>query len=493
MTPIRVFTVLASMGLVACVTQIEDRSDPERDELEESSAALDEEEAEGDDEIGVAQQALGPSDYDKTKADNLGNKARAGAPGTFRYCYRYVKRHLAAAGFRLPPELSSLEFGNHAADFIRFASAKADKLRTMGLGHVSIARGETYPLGTMVVYPRGACGYSPRSGHIEIVCDASGTRACSDFNGRLGAVARPGCSGYQSFLPGGRGNTSESCADKEDGFYCSAVSPSSAYECRNKTRGSAVFCEGGTSGGKTCGTADQRATVSDGKLTCSAASAASSSSSSSSSGSTSGGTSGGEEPGTSSSSGSSGSTSGGTSGTGGTGGSSEEPETGDSGNPSAPSGNWSCPGVTGQVIPSDGRYWMTTFGASDATSGTTCDDAGDNCIGACNAQAAEQGFCSAADVNRPAICERNVKWFVADADRYGCGSRVQVEMNGKSVVALVIDRGPHCRIERQKSAPVLDASPAVNEYLSGRTQNGVGGAQVRVTEVVADTPLGPVN
>ncbi len=267
MSTLRVFTALVSMGLVACVTQIEDLSDEERAELENDGAART-----ADDAIGVSQQALSEGDYDKTKADNLGNKARAGAPGTFKYCYRFVKRHLTSAGFTVPAELSGASYGGHAADFIKFASEKADKLRAMGLGHVSVARGEKYPLGTVVVYPRGACGYSPKSGHIEVVCDANGTRGCSDFNGRLGAVARPRCSGSQSFLPGGKASTSESCVDKQDGYYCSAVSPGAAYQCRNKSRGSALFCEGGTSSGTVCGTADQRANVADGKLTCSAAS-----------------------------------------------------------------------------------------------------------------------------------------------------------------------------------------------------------------------------
>ena len=356
---------------------------------------------------------------------------------------------------------------------------------------------ETHPQGTITVYPRGNCGYSPLHGHIEIVCDSAGQYGCSDFRGHLGALRA--CATPTYFLPKGTTSTSESCTDKEDGYYCSAVSPNSAYKCTNHARGTAVFCEGAStssgSSSQSCGTADAKATVSsDGKLTCSASSTGSSSSSSSSGDTTSGGTSGGTsgESGSSSGDGTSGSSSGFPS-LPDIGGSAGEPTPGDSGNASSPEGNWTCPGITGKVIPSDGTYWMTTFGASDATQGTTCDDAGDNCIGACNAQAAQQGFCSQSEVNKPAICERNAKWFVADADRYGCGSRVKVEMNGKAVVALVIDRGPNCRIERQKSAAVLDASPAVNTYLSGRAQNGVGGAQVHVTEVVGDTPLGPVN
>ncbi len=158
-----------------------------------------------------------------------------------------------------------------------------------------------------------------------------------------------------------------------------------------------------------------------------------------------------------------------------------------------PIGPWACSGVVGKTRPPDGRYWITTFGASSATSGTTCDDAEDNCIGACTGSAVKDRLCPASQVSTPAVCQRSIKWFVADQARFGCGSRVAVTnpSNGKSVVAYVLDEGPSCFVERRVSAPVLDASPAVNTYLTGSSQHGPGEVRVQAVLVPSTTPLGP--
>ncbi len=158
-----------------------------------------------------------------------------------------------------------------------------------------------------------------------------------------------------------------------------------------------------------------------------------------------------------------------------------------------PVGSWSCSGAVGKTRPADGLYWLTTFGASNATSGTTCDDAEDNCIGSCTGSAIQARLCPASQATVPAVCERSIKWFVADQARFGCGARVAVKnpKNGKTVVAYVLDDGPSCFVERRVSAAVLDASPAVNAYLTGSSQHAPGEARVEVTLVSSTTPLGP--
>ena len=40
-------------------------------------------------------------------------------------------------------------------------------------------------------------------------------------------------------------------------------------------------------------------------------------------------------------------------------------------------------------------------------------------------------------------CERMHNWYVADADRFGCGTKLKLTnpVDGKSAVVIVIDRG----------------------------------------------------
>jgi hypothetical protein len=67
-----------------------------------------------------------------------------------------------------------------AADFATWANANPAAMRK----HISMARIKTpekisdLPVGGIVVYQRGACGFSSRHGHIEVV--VSPGRLCSD-------------------------------------------------------------------------------------------------------------------------------------------------------------------------------------------------------------------------------------------------------------------------------------------------------------------------
>jgi hypothetical protein len=91
-------------------------------------------------------------------------------------------------------------------------------------------------------------------------------------------------------------------------------------------------------------------------------------------------------------------------------------------------------------------------------------------------------------------CEGRIKYFVADSQRFGCGTKVKVTnpANGASVVAMVVDAGPQCRVERKAKGPILDSSGMVNTCLFGSHGHGAGDrARVQVEVVSASTPLGP--
>jgi hypothetical protein len=91
-------------------------------------------------------------------------------------------------------------------------------------------------------------------------------------------------------------------------------------------------------------------------------------------------------------------------------------------------------------------------------------------------------------------CEQRVNWYVADSGRFGCLQRLRITnpKNRRVVVAVALDFGPNCSVERRANKAVLDVSGAVSEYLlDGPT--GVGDrALLQVVEVANTTPLGPV-
>lgn len=147
-------------------------------------------------------------------------------------------------------------------------------------------------------------------------------------------------------------------------------------------------------------------------------------------------------------------------------------------------------GNTTSEIPSNGYYSTSWFGCYYKSDGTLYKDPYDNCEFACG----NKGLCKSG-MSGPE-CEATLKWFAADADRYGCGARIRVTncVNGKSVVLTTLDKGPNCKsVEQKYAAPVLDMSHDAMIYLfDGKTYGGSDKKAVIVEKVDASTPLGPI-
>jgi len=145
------------------------------------------------------------------------------------------------------------------------------------------------------------------------------------------------------------------------------------------------------------------------------------------------------------------------------------------------SSSYACSGFTGTSIPPNGNYRTTAFGC---VNGFT--DPNDNCVGACGNP---PGLCNG--LSGPE-CERKLGWFAADADRYGCFSRLKITnpQTLKAAVVIVIDRGPACSQEQAHNAPIIDLSYTAAKYVGGSTG---GNYEVAHVEKVSNTtPLGPV-
>ncbi|WP_394830380.1 septal ring lytic transglycosylase RlpA family protein [Pendulispora rubella] len=153
---------------------------------------------------------------------------------------------------------------------------------------------------------------------------------------------------------------------------------------------------------------------------------------------------------------------------------------------------FSCSGSVGTKVPKDGNYYITAFGCWVDANGKAHGDSGDNCIPACLSQLRSKGICSKNWSGK--TCEQKLTWFTADAARYGCGARVKItnKKNGKAAVAVVIDQGPACWVERGVKKAVLDASGRVNRHLFGEDKGAVDRALVHVEVVSSKAKLGPV-
>jgi hypothetical protein len=84
-------------------------------------------------------------------------------------------------------------------------------------------------------------------------------------------------------------------------------------------------------------------------------------------------------------------------------------------------------------------------------------------------------------------------YYAADADRFGCGTKIHVTNpeNGKSAVLIVIDRGPNCSIENLVDYWVLDMSYPASYHLFGGPTSATERADVQVVVVDPSTPVGP--
>jgi len=151
-----------------------------------------------------------------------------------------------------------------------------------------------------------------------------------------------------------------------------------------------------------------------------------------------------------------------------------------------------CSGTYGTTPATDGDYYITSFGCWVDPQNQVHTDPGDNCIPSCLAKAKQAGLCMQNDTGPQ--CEERVNWFTADGARFGCLARLRVTnpANGKAVIAVALDYGPACSVERSVDEEILDASGAVDLYLFGGPRGATDRALVHVVEVDPSTPLGPV-
>jgi hypothetical protein len=121
-----------------------------------------------------------------------------------------------------------------------------------------------------------------------------------------------------------------------------------------------------------------------------------------------------------------------------------------------------CHGQASSTIPADGRYVITTFGGP-----------GDHQPMSCGGFADGTG------------------WYAASRQRYGCGSHIKVQANGKCVVLKTDDYGPDVCVENAAHSPIIDVSPRASQVLFG--VSGAGWSDhlvVTVDEVDTSVPLG---
>jgi hypothetical protein len=123
-----------------------------------------------------------------------------------------------------------------------------------------------------------------------------------------------------------------------------------------------------------------------------------------------------------------------------------------------------CHGQASSAEPSDGNYFLTSFGNSPSDNGQM----------SCGEDTQDGSW-----------------YYAASRQRYGCGAHIQIEANGNCVVAETDDYGPDECVETAAGGPIIDASPLVAEALFG--VSGAGWSDhlaIHVTQVDSSTPLG---
>ncbi|OGR79344.1 MAG: hypothetical protein A2X32_10445 [Elusimicrobia bacterium GWC2_64_44] len=129
-----------------------------------------------------APKTFADHEYDAAAGAALGAAAAKGNLGAFYgKCYEYVSYHMEAAGVIRPEQWEQLKIGpDFAYEFADWAVANPEAMRRE-LKLVKLptpADKLAVPVGAIIVYERGACGFSKRAGHIEVVTKADW--ACSD-------------------------------------------------------------------------------------------------------------------------------------------------------------------------------------------------------------------------------------------------------------------------------------------------------------------------
>lgn len=133
-------------------------------------------------QAGPEEAKVTPADYDEATALRLARTAKLRSIWSFTgWCYSYVADAMELTGIIRRDQWYSLGIGvNAAADFAVWANRNPVTLR----GQLKLAKMPTpekasdLPMGAIVVYNRGVCGFSGRSGHIEVKVAPS--LLCSD-------------------------------------------------------------------------------------------------------------------------------------------------------------------------------------------------------------------------------------------------------------------------------------------------------------------------
>ncbi|MDD5628849.1 MAG: hypothetical protein PHU21_07285, partial [Elusimicrobia bacterium] len=115
----------------------------------------------------------------------LAKVAKAGEIGFTGYCYSYVQAALQKAGIVDRRDIGAAGASAHAKLFADFVEKNPGLLKRK-LRRIPEPSWPV-PIGTVVVWSAGACGYSASSGHIEIVTRIKPPQACSD-----------GCAAFQT-------------------------------------------------------------------------------------------------------------------------------------------------------------------------------------------------------------------------------------------------------------------------------------------------------
>ena len=116
---------------------------------------------------------------DWNRAKTMAREVWEGAKGFTGYCYAFVKDALDAvlpSGWRrYVGQSSAYQF----ASSLNRDPKLFDKLKLRKIDPNTLPDGIP-PVGAVIVYGRGMCGFSPEHGHIEIVVATQPPRACSD-------------------------------------------------------------------------------------------------------------------------------------------------------------------------------------------------------------------------------------------------------------------------------------------------------------------------
>lgn len=163
-----------------------------------------------------------------------------------------------------------------------------------------------------------------------------------------------------------------------------------------------------------------------------------------------------------------------------------------SGEPSATAASAStCTGLYATVRTSDNTYGASSMGCWTDENGDPKESANADCVPGCLAEVRSAGLCTALETGK--VCEQQVTWFVSGAGRYACLSRVRVKnpATGSAVVAVVLDYGPNCSVERRSPQPLFGVSGRVAFQLFGSETVDPATSRVEVSEVPSTTSLGP--